>query len=67
MDIAIKHKGGKKNTNADVLYIRIAAYGVELGKLTQVNSSLTTPTLPDLGEVRRLQQEDSHCSDYLLT
>ena len=67
MDITIKHKAGKKNTNADVLS-RSPPSESRTGQVNASKQQSYQPTLPDLDEVHRLQQEDSRCSelvDYL--
>ena len=62
MDITIKHKAGKRNTNADVLS-RSPPVESRTSIINVSEHSSHPPTLPDLEEVRRLQREDSHCSE----
>ena len=64
MDLTIKHKAGKKNTNADVLS-RSPPTESRTGQVNASKQPSYQPTLPDLDEVRRLQQEDSHCSELV--
>ena len=64
MDITIKHKAGKNNTNADVLS-RLPPMESRTGQVGASEQLPYQPTLPDLDEVRRLQQEDSDCSEQI--
>ena len=53
MDITIKHKAGKKNTNADVLS------RAPKSQVTVEEQPLPQPTLPNAEEISKLQREDS--------
>ena len=55
MDITIKHKAGKKKTNADVLS-RSPPTESRTGQVNASEQQSYQPTLPDLDEVRRLGQ-----------